>query len=426
MTSIDKVLDELAALHPKLIDLGLERTFEILSVLGDPHLKLPPVIHIAGTNGKGSTAALIRAIANEAGLKCHVYSSPHLCRFNERIRLADNLISDEALSELLIEIRDKNAGKPITFFEITTAAAFLAFSRVPADLVILETGLGGLLDSTNVIPNPAATVITPVARDHEHFLGSDIAEIGRQKAGIFKENSPAIISYQTDEARRGITDIARQKAIDTFWMGDDFDYIAEDGQLVLSIDGEEYKSPMPALRGAHQYGNAALAAATLHITGLVNIKTAMKGIANASWPGRVQQLTSGALVDITNGNSIWLDGAHNAHGAQALLEAMSAMNKGDDQWSIVVGALNTRPIEDFLSQIKPIAKQIIAITIPEQDAALDAIEIKQASENLGIECKTAPTIKEALSLISQEPNLLICGSLYLAGHVLSENSTYPS
>ena len=426
MNQIDEALSALAALHPKLIDLGLDRTFEILETLGNPHEALPPVIHIAGTNGKGSTAALIRAMANEAGLKCHVYSSPHLCRFHERIRLADELITDEALIDLLEEVKTRNAGKPITFFEVTTAAAFLAFSRVPADLVILETGLGGLLDSTNVITRPAATVITPVARDHEHFLGSDITEIGRQKAGIFKSGSPAIIAAQSDEARAGIADIARQKEIESFWMDCDFSYEADEAGLTITIDGTAYSAPLPALSGDHQLGNAALAAAALHYSGVVNLDQAIAGIGKAVWPGRVQKLETGTLVSLCHGTPIWLDGAHNAHGAAALVKAMSKLSAKKQKWSIIIGALNTRPIADFLAQIAPITDQIIAITIPDQEAALQAQDIADAATKLGLECKTAPDIHQALREIQDEPQILICGSLYLAGHVLSENNTLPS
>ncbi len=425
MSKIDEVLGELAALHPKLIDLGLERTFEILEVLGNPHEKLPPVIHIAGTNGKGSTTALIRAMANAANLRCHVYTSPHLVRFHERIRIADALITDEALIALLDEVKTKNAGKPITFFEVTTAAAFLAFSRTPADLVILETGLGGLLDSTNVISKPAATIITPVARDHEHFLGSDITEIGRQKAGIFKTGAPAIISAQSDEARAGIKEIAANKQITTYWMGEAFHYRADETGLHLTIDGADYIAPLPSLSGDHQLENAALAAAALHYSGTVKIEDALAGIGAANWPGRVQKLTSGALVDITDGTPIWLDGAHNAHGAAALVHAMQQKADKSETWAIIIGVLDTRPVADFLAQIAPIASRIIAITIPDQDAALTADDIKQAALATGLKCKTAPDIHHALSDVKDEPRILICGSLYLAGHILSENGTLP-
>ena len=425
MTTIDTVLDELGALHPKLIDLGLDRTFEILSVLGNPHEALPPVIHIAGTNGKGSTASLIRAIANQAGLRCHVYTSPHLCRFHERIRLADKLIDDDMLIDLLSEVRDRNAGKPITFFEVTTAAAFLAFSRVPADLVILETGLGGLLDSTNVISKPAATVITPVARDHEHFLGSDITEIGRQKAGIFKQGSPAIIAKQSDEAETGIAEIANAKGITSYWMGQSFDYHTNESSLTITLDGQEFEAPLPSLRGAHQAGNAALAAAALHYSGILSIEDGLEGIAKASWPGRVQKLNKGSLVDIVNDTPIWLDGAHNAHGAAALVTAMTELHDKPTDWSVIIGTLNTRPIADFLDQIAPLVKEVIAITIPDQEAALSADEIKAAADDRGLSCKTAPDIHHALSSIHDAPHILICGSLYLAGHVLIENNTLP-
>ncbi len=425
MVTIDDVLGQLAALHPKLIDLGLDRTFEILEVLGNPHEALPPVIHIAGTNGKGSTAAFLRAMANAAGLRCHVYTSPHLCRFHERIRIADRLIDDAALIALLDEVKERNAGRPITFFEVTTAAAFLAFSRHDADLVILETGLGGLLDSTNVLARPAATVITPIAQDHEHFLGNDITEIGRQKAGIFKTGTPAIIARQTTDAAAGIQDIADKKHIDTYWMGDAFDYQITDEGLSLTIEGTSYHAPAPSLAGAHQYENASLAAAALHYSGIISVSAALSGTDKAVWPGRVQRLDKGHLVEGAGGIPIWLDGAHNAHGANALVKAMATRGKAGEKWALIIGALDTRPIADFLAQIQPIAAQVVAITIPDQDAALSADEIKQAADTLGIECKTAPDIHHALSLIKDKPQRLICGSLYLAGHILTENGTLP-
>ena len=421
MNTIDKVLDELAQLHPKLIDLGLDRTFDMLERLGNPHHALPPVIHIAGTNGKGSTAAFIRAMANQAGLRCHVYSSPHLCRFHERIRLADRLISDEMLAALLSEVRDKNEGRPITFFEVTTAAAFLAFSRVPADLVILETGLGGLLDSTNVLDNPAVTVITPIARDHEHFLGSDITEIARQKAGIFKTNSPAIIAEQSPEAKLGLDEIAAQKSVETSWLGSDFAYeVTEDNKLAITINDERYVTQTPSLQGQHQMENATLAAATLAKTNLCDMSKAIHGIAKAHWPGRIQKLTTGALVDIVQGTTIWLDGAHNAHGAEALVRTLKSK-----KWRIITGALDTRPIGDFLTQLKPIAEHITAITIPDQPAALAAHDIRETADSLGIKSDIAASIQAALTAAQNADNILICGSLYLAGHVLAENGTLP-
>ena len=421
MNTIDKVLDELAQLHPKLIDLGLDRTFDMLERLGNPHHALPPVIHIAGTNGKGSTAAFIRAMANQAGLRCHVYSSPHLCRFHERIRLADRLISDEMLAALLSEVRDKNEGRPITFFEVTTAAAFLAFSRVPADLVILETGLGGLLDSTNVLDNPAVTVITPIARDHEHFLGSDITEIARQKAGIFKTNRPAIIAEQSPEAKLGLDEIAAQKSVETSWLGSDFAYeVTEDNKLAITINDERYVTQTPSLQGQHQMENATLAAATLAKTNLCDMSKAIHGIAKAHWPGRIQKLTTGALVDIVQGTTIWLDGAHNAHGAEALVRTLKSK-----KWHIVIGALDTRPIGDFLTQLKPIAEHITAITIPDQPAALAAHDIRETADSLGIKSDIAASIQAALTAAQNADNILICGSLYLAGHVLAENGTLP-
>lgn len=429
--TIDAALERLSALHPKLIDLGLDRTFAILDALGNPHHKLPPVIHLAGTNGKGSTAAFLRAMAEAAGLSVHVYSSPHLCRFHERIRLAGNLISDEALVALLEEVETINAGRPITFYEVTTAAAFLAFSRTPADLLILETGLGGELDSTNVLTAPAATILTPIDRDHEHFLGSDLGEIARTKSGIMRSDVACISARQTDVVADMITRCAADKGA-PLTISATPQIHPDNGSFQLQIGATAYDCPAPSLSGAHQIENAALAFTALHTAhaaGTLNIDLdkAATGIAKAVWPGRVQHLTEGRLSTSLEQGEFWLDGAHNAHGAAALVQSLAEISKqmSDKNWALIVGLLNTRPAEAFLAQLKPIVGEIHTITIPDQPASLTAEAVADAALSQGLKATPHPDLDAALNAVKGDMPVAICGSLYLAGHVLSQNGTLP-
>ena len=422
-------LDRLAALHPKLIDLGLDRTRDLLARLGDPHHKLPPVIHVAGTNGKGSVIALMRAMAEAAGYRVHVYASPHLCRFNERIRLAGDLISDGALADLLEEVETANGDVPVTFFEVTTAAAFLAFSRSEADLLLLETGLGGALDSTNVLYRPAATVITPVARDHEHFLGSDIAGIAGQKAGIMRPQTPCIAAAQSDAARVALVDHAAGIGAPLRIMGDGFGWSpAADGGITVDLDRGQIRLPAPALRGAHQQANAALAAAAL-TTAMPGIGTdaLAGGMTRAVWPGRLQRLADGRLTRILE-QPVWIDGAHNAHGAAALAAALPGLAPG--KWHFVCGALDTRPAAEFLRQIAPQAASVQCVTIPDQPASLSAEALAREADTVFAGARPASSVAGALQAISDgsvtpDGPVMICGSLYLAGHVLAANGTLP-
>ena len=424
-------LDRLADLHPKLIDLGLERTFALLSRLGNPHHKLPPTIHVAGTNGKGSVIAMMRAMAEAAGLTVHVYASPHLCRFNERIRLAGSLIGEGALADLLEEIEEVNGDTPVTFFEVTTAAAMLAFSRVPADLLLLETGLGGALDSTNVLAGPAATVITPIARDHEHFLGSDIAGIAIQKAGIMRAGTPCLSAAQTGEAMAALDAEAERIGTAIHAMDRDMEWQGtSDGGLTLRLGSDTHSLPAPALRGDHQRANAALATAAL-ATAMPDADVALMtaGLTTAQWPGRLQRLDDGALTALAGGHGIWIDGAHNVHGALALAAALPSIHSGG--WHFICGALNTRPAEEFLKEIAPLAASIHCLTIPDQPAALEAAELVEAALPHFPAARAATSLAGAVQAIADgtvRPTapIMICGSLYLAGHVLLENGTLPA
>ena len=424
-------LDRLAELHPKLIDLGLERTFALLERLGNPHHKLPPTIHVAGTNGKGSVIAMMRAMAESAGLTVHVYASPHLCRFNERIRLAGSLIRDGDLADLLEEVERVNGDTPVTFFEVTTAAAMLAFSRTPADLLLLETGLGGALDSTNVLATPAATVITPIARDHEHFLGSDIAGIAVQKAGIMRAGTPCLSAAQTGEAMAALDAEAERIGTDIHAMGRDMAWQgSSDGGLTLRIGSDTHTLPAPALRGEHQRANAALATTAL-VTAMPNIDVTQMtdGLTAAHWPGRLQKLDDGTLTALAGGRDIWIDGAHNVHGALALAAALPSIHNGG--WHFICGALNTRPAEEFLKEIAPLAESLHCLTIPDQPAALEAGELVDAAKPYSPVVSAAASVAGAIQAItdgSVAPTapVMICGSLYLAGHVLLENGTLPT
>ena len=423
--TIDGALDRLAQLHPKLIDLGLDRTFAILEKLGNPHQALPPTIHLAGTNGKGSTAAFLSALAQADNKRVHVYASPHLVRFHERIRLANHLISDTDLLALLEEVEAANGGADITFFEVTTAAAMLAFSRVPADLLVLETGLGGKLDSTNVLEKPAATIITPIARDHEHFLGSDLAGIARQKAGIMRRDVPCLIAKQKPEVAEALREEAAIIGAPLFQAGIDFDWKAKtDGGFTLSMSGRDYALPAPALVGPHQIDNAALAVAALLISGQISPSPeAFSGLTRAVWPARVQNISHGKLAKIGQINTLILDGAHNAHGAQALKNSLADLS--DQKWAVIFGALNTRPAAEFLAMIKPICAKLVCLTIPDQDAALSADELALEAQRLGIDASPAASLTQAIKAIEGAEHAVICGSLYLGGHVLAENETLP-
>ena len=422
-------LDRLAALHPKLIDLGLGRTRDLLARLSNPHHRLPPVIHVAGTNGKGSVIAQMRAMAEAAGCRVHVYASPHLCRFNERMRLAGTLIQDGALADLLEEVEAANGDAPVTFFEVTTAAAFLAFSRIEADLLLLETGLGGALDSTNVLDRPAATVITPIARDHEHFLGSDLAGIAGQKAGIMRPGVPCLAAAQTEEAASALAGHANSIGARLRVMGDDVTWSrADDGGLTVDLESGTVRLPAPALRGAHQQANAALAAAAL-TTAMPGITpdALASGLVRANWPGRLQLLADGALTRLLT-QPVWIDGAHNAHGAAALAAALPGLAAG--KWHFICGALDTRPAAEFLRQIAPMAASIQCVTIPDQPASLSAEALATEANTVFAGARPASSVAGALQAIADgsvtpDGPVMICGSLYLAGHVLAANGTLP-
>ncbi|MDA8707833.1 bifunctional folylpolyglutamate synthase/dihydrofolate synthase [Hellea sp.] len=435
--TVQEALTTLQALHPKKIDLGLGRIERVLKTLGNPQHKLPPTIHIAGTNGKGSTVAYLRAFAEAAGLKAHVYTSPHLVHFRERIVIGSEEISDDMLVDVLGRVRSANDSKPLSFFEATTAAAFLAFSENPADICIIEVGLGGRYDATNVIA-PACCGITPIDMDHAEFLGRDLAGIAREKAGIMKMHTPVIIGPQSDLVRAVLDSEANQSMADAKFWGADFRAYRQHGRLVFEDDGQLLDLPLPALIGDHQVMNAGTAIAIARHMQLPEAAIE-KGLKTVSWPARMQNLTTGPLADMVSdsGGELWLDGGHNPHAACAVASAMAEMEaKSPRPLILVTGILANKDIGGFLDAFEGLAGAVIGVTIADHSslAPETLVEIAQTrgmngqvASNLIDAVQRAINTGEALSRDTADkpvvpPRILICGSLYLAGEVLAMNA----
>ncbi len=413
-------------MHPRLIDLSLGRIERLLGRLGNPERRLPPVVHVAGTNGKGSVIAFLRALLEAAGYSTHAYTSPHLVHFNERIRLAGGAISDEALTALLEECETVNAGETITYFEITTAAGLLAFARAPADVLLLETGLGGRLDATNVVPRPALTVLTPVSVDHQHFLGETLAEIAGEKAGILKPGVVCVSAAQEGAAANVIAGRAAALGAPLVSGGRDWSVRRDGGRLVFEGGGRVRNLPPPALAGAHQAENAALAVACLdHLQGFAVPDAALaQGLAAAEWPGRLQRLIRGPLVDtLPAGWEVWVDAGHNAAAAAAL--AAHARHWRSRPLHLIFGILASKDPVAFLKPLAASTGRLRTVAIPGEEGSLGAGEAAAAGRSLGMDADAADSVAEALGAIvareSRPARVLICGSLYLVGTVLREN-----
>ncbi|MBU3260146.1 bifunctional folylpolyglutamate synthase/dihydrofolate synthase [Roseovarius sp. PS-C2] len=417
----DIILERMMSLHPKIIDLTLDRVWRLLSALGNPQDKLPPVIHIAGTNGKGSTQAMIRAGLEGAGLRCHAYTSPHLARFHERIRLAGELISEADLSAVLDECYAANGGETITYFEITTCAALLAMSRVQAEYTLLEVGLGGRLDATNVIDRPALTIITPISIDHEQFLGDTLAKIAGEKAGIIKRGVPCIVGPQPDAAMEVIEARAERLGAPLIAQGQHWHVFEERGRLVFQDETGLLDLPLPNLPGAHQIENAGAALAALRALG-VDEAAFEAAVTRAEWPARMQRLKTGPLVEAAGEAELWLDGGHNAAAGQALARHLGSLPKRPTH--LVCGMLNTKDISGYLTPLAAHVRSLIAVSIPGEANTLPAEETARQAERAGLSASTADNVLDAVRRIASaapQARILICGSLYLAGSVLREN-----
>jgi dihydrofolate synthase/folylpolyglutamate synthase len=425
--SPDAVLARLAGLYPKAIDLSLDRVKHLLARLGNPQDRLPPVVHVAGTNGKGSTVATLRAIFEAAGYRVHAYTSPHLVRFNERIRLAGRLIEDEALVALLDEIERTNDDTPITFFEITTAAAFLAFARQPADVVLLETGLGGRRDATNVIPRPAMTAITPISMDHMNYLGDTLTLIAGDKAGIIKSGVPVVIDPQPAEAMAVLE--AEIRAVGALGYRAGADWQALPTAQGWRFEGRRWSFDLPPSRlpGQHQIINAGGAVACLEgLDGFrIDRDAIARGLGAVEWPARLQRLTRGPLVEsLPAGWELWLDGAHNEGGGTVLGEHLAHWT--DRPTHLIVGALNTRNPADFLRPVAAHAASVKGVAIPGAENSHTAEAIVEGAHAVGLPAEPAASVEAALGAIKAAAGpgpvrVMICGTLYLAGWVLAEN-----
>jgi dihydrofolate synthase / folylpolyglutamate synthase len=429
MSRTDAILKRLTTLYPKFMDLDLGRERRLLDELGRPQDRLPPVIHVAGTNAKGSTIAYLRAFLEAAGKRVHVYTSPHLVRFNERIRLAGRLVSTRRINDALEFVERINAGRPITQFEITTSAALKLFAETPADYLLLEVGLGGDFDSTNVIDHPLGVIITPVDFDHQKWLGQSIAEIASHKAGILKRGAPAVIGRQRDEGLAEIERAAKKLGVTPFVQGRDYDGYPQNGRLVYQDEDGLLDLPPPALIGHHQFDNAALAVAAARHFGLPLTQDQIAtGLRTVSWPARIQPL-KGRLRDmLPKSSELWLDGAHNAHGAAALAVSLAEMNAARPKpLVLIVGMMNTRAPGDFLKPFAAMAPKVLALTIPGEENAHPADTIAAAARALGLEAKAYRSIGAAMkdAATIKGGRVVICGSLYLGGHILARNGTPP-
>ena len=430
----DAALERLKTLHPKKIDLSLDRIGRLLGKLGDPQDRLAPVVHVAGTNGKGSTVAFCRAMAEAAGLKVHVYTSPHLVRFVERIRLAGTLITDNHLAEVLARVERANASEPITFFEITAAAAFVAFAETPADLCILEVGLGGRYDATNVVRDCAVAAIAPVDYDHAEFLGTDLAKIAWEKAGIIKQGRPVVAARQRPEAEASIEAEARRLDAPLLLMGRDFDAFSQGGRLVVQRQDRLLDLPPPSLYGAHQFENAGLAVAAMLALGDPRIdESAMAaGVAATTWPARMQRLTEGPYgrKAAERGADVWLDGTHNPHGARALAEALRALVARDGRPLVLVtGVLGNKDAPGMFAALAALKPQVFTVPSP-SDAGAAPQALAEAARGAGLKAEPCASLDagfdRALALEGPAPHVVICGSLYLCGEVLAASpETWP-
>ncbi|MGR3484874.1 MAG: bifunctional folylpolyglutamate synthase/dihydrofolate synthase [Paracoccaceae bacterium] len=405
-------------LHPKIIDLSLDRMHRLLAALDHPERRLPPVIHIAGTNGKGSTQAMIRAGLEAGGARVHAYTSPHLARFHERIRLAGRLIEEDHLARVLDRCEAANGGTPITYFEITTAAALLAMAETPADWCLLEVGLGGRLDATNVVDAPRLCAITPIDLDHQQYLGETLAEIAGEKAGIVKRRVPVVVARQADAALDVIERRAARLGAPVLAAGQHWYAAAEGDRMTYQDERGLLDLPRPALPGAHQIDNAGTAIACLRELGASEAQCEA-AVSRADWPARMQRLRDHPLAALAPGAELWLDGGHNPAAGRAVASTLSTM-PARPTWA-VCGMLNTKDVSGFMAPLAPHLSGLMAVAVPDTQATLSAAETAAAARGAGIAAEEAPDVTAAIRAIAGRfpgARILICGSLYLAGDVL--------
>jgi dihydrofolate synthase/folylpolyglutamate synthase len=430
--SIQAALDRIAARRPRIIDLSLDRVDAALALLGDPHLRTPPVIHVAGTNGKGSTIAFLKSVLEAAGNSVHVYTSPHLVRFNERIVLAGEEISDDALIAALEQVDSVVGEEKLTYFETITCAAFIAFAAAPADYLLLEVGLGGRLDATNVLARPLAAVATPIDFDHQKFLGETLPLIAAEKAGIFRANVPAVIGRQEPEAMQTLIARAEEVGAVPYAMGRDWDAYAERGRLTFQDEKGLLDLDPPRMAGAHQIDNAGLAVAALRVAVPdISDEALSRGLATATWPARMQRLIRGPLIDcaasiLGDDPEIWLDGGHNPHAGRAVARAMADMEARIPRPLVLIAGMQAnKDAVGYFESFAGLASGVYAVAASEGGVA-PAEEVAAAARKAGLTARAFNSLEKALraacsDMKNEPPRLLLCGSLYLAGEILKEN-----
>ncbi|MGE8105686.1 bifunctional folylpolyglutamate synthase/dihydrofolate synthase [Allorhizobium sp. NPDC080224] len=440
VSQADAEIEKLMGLHPKGYDLSLDRIRRLLEVLGNPHLKLPPVIHVAGTNGKGSASAFCRALLEAQGLSVHVHTSPHLVRWHERYRIGvkggpGQIVDDELFADALRRVAEANGGKPITVFEILTAVTFILFSEQPADVVVLEVGLGGRFDATNVVEKPAVCIIQPISLDHQAYLGDRVELIAAEKAGIMKRGVPVVIGHQEfDGAKDVLISTAERLGCPHAVFAQDFLAYEEFGRLVYQDEFGLMDLTLPRLPGRHQIGNAATAIRAVKAAGYpVTEEIAEKAMLSVEWPGRLQRLTEGRLVErAPQGAEIWLDGGHNPGAGEVIAEAMAAMEERQARpLHLVIGMINTKDPIGFFRAFVDIAHNVYTVPILGSDVGLDPVALAQSAAEAGLKALPMGSLAQALDAIRERseggisPRIMIGGSLYLAGNVLAENGTIP-
>jgi len=439
MSKAARLIERLSELHPKGFDLSLDRIRRLLAPLGNPQERMPPIIHIAGTNGKGSASAFCRALLEAAGLNVHVHTSPHLVNWHERYRIAapggGRLVEDDVLAEVLQRVADANAGEKITVFELLTAAMFLLFTEHPADAAILEVGLGGRFDATNIIPRPAVSLIMPVSLDHQAFLGDRVELIAAEKAGIIKPGAPVVIGYQEWEGARDVLiETAERLGCPLKVYGQDFLAFEESGRLVYQDEDGLLDLPLPRLRGRHQLANAAAAIAAVKAAGFhISLAAAQAAMQSVNWPARLQQLASGPLVDLApEGSEIWLDGGHNPDAAVVIAEALAGVEERHPrQLILITGMINTKDQAGYFRAFHGMARHVYTVPITSSEAGVSPDALASQAMEAGLPAEPISSVANALSLLKESwddetpPRILICGSLYLAGDVLAANDMAP-
>ncbi|MBT5914285.1 bifunctional folylpolyglutamate synthase/dihydrofolate synthase [Rhodospirillaceae bacterium] len=427
-----KLIERLERLHPKIIDLSLDRLNNLLNALDNPQKRLPPIIHVAGTNGKGSTIAILRSIQNAAGLSIHAYTSPHLVHLNERFIIAGKEITEKSLIQTLTECENANAGAEITFFEIITAAGLLAFSKIKADLLLLEVGLGGRFDATNVVSNPILSIITPISLDHQQYLGDTLEKIAYEKAGILKEKRPAIIGQQGPEALKVIKLKAEETGSPLFIFQRDWNITETKSAIKFEVEGSTSYFEKPNLKGIHQIQNAGIAiAATHYLKEVLPIKNGSidQGLLTVKWPARLQKINEGPLINILPTNvELWIDGGHNQNASLLIAHTIRNWKIKNPCLSIhmVFGCLSNRETKALLQPFINIIDLVQTVKIPEQANSASRELVAHTAKSMGFRASPADTvakaIKNIISLSAGKRLILIYGSLYLSGSVLADNS----